>query len=131
MVVNKEIYLNGDYIVVSGSKYISNKFGHNARVVVEDTADVVLGGDWLGDYPKKHNYKRLPIIVNFLSRMSMRGIHDFKNEIVVYGKCYPTDQRSNYFGLSELFLISELSLVYDIKELKRLIKLNKIKIKTL
>tara|TARA_B100001094_G_scaffold333070_2_gene408332 strand:- start:3224 stop:3607 length:384 start_codon:yes stop_codon:yes gene_type:complete len=126
-----DIYLNAKYIVKDDSDFIIDKYGRNPSFILDDTANAVLGKKWLGDFPDKWNFDRRPIVLNFLARMSNRELNDLKNYIIVYGKVVPKNQEKHYFGLAELFLFRDLELEYDIKEFRRLIKKNQIKIKTL
>lgn len=126
-----DIYLNAKFIVRDNSDYIVEKYGRNPKFILEDTAEVVLGKKWLGDFPDKWNFDKRPIVLNFLARMSNRELNDLSHYTIVYGKVAPQKQRNHYFALSELFLYRDLELDYDIRDFKNAIKLNQIKIKTL
>ena len=121
------IYLSGDYHIIAKDKYIIDKFGDDARFILEDTADVVLGKNWLGNYPKYWDFDKRPIVVQFLARLSAKGI-DTINEPVLYGK---VQMIKDIYRLSELFLLSEIEFDKSVREFNMLKKTNKIKIKKL
>ncbi len=120
------IYKNGEYNVVSSCDYLKNKYKEKpVKYVLLDYAKNVFGDNFLGDYPNKWNFKKVPAIVSFLARMSAMGIETFDNHTIVYGKIYNVHKG---FGLGELMLLSEIELPISIKELNKLVKENKIKI---
>lgn len=122
------IYLNGEYNVITNSPMIQKNYGDNPKFLLENTADVVLGKKWLGNYPHSFDFDKRKIVVNFLSRMSAQGIENLKDEIVVCGKLYDT---LSPFGINKLFLLRELEFQKSIKELDELLTKCKIKIKQL
>lgn len=125
---NRDIYINAEYLIKDASEFIVAKYGRNAKFVLKETATKVFGNDWLGDFPSQWNFHQDSIVINFLARMSARGIMNFDNHVVVYGKVYDVHE---HFGTNELFILRDLELQMDIKEFKSLIKKNKIKIKSL
>ena len=128
--VNKEIYQNAEYDVVTNCRILKNKYGEDPlKYKLEDFAKNLFGNDFLGTYPDAWDFNQTPAVVAFLARMSAIGKTVFdSSDTIVYGKIFTIHAG---FSTGELMLLRELDLPLSIKEVQELVKSNKIKIKKL
>lgn len=113
----KTVYINAEYIIRTSSLYFTKKYNEsNVKFLVEDSAENVLGNNWLS--------LRRPVVTQFLARMATNNVFNFDSELVLYGKCY-TSHRG--FNLAELVLYKEISLDYTVDQFQELINKSKIK----
>ena len=125
--VNKEIYQNAEYNVVTDCWLLKQKHGDQPlKYKLKDYAKNLFGNDFLGNYPDAWDFNKSPAVVSFLARMSAYGKSFFDNsDTIVYGKIFTLHAG---FSVGELMLLRELDLSLSIKEVQELINSNKIKI---
>lgn len=102
--------------------YLEQKYGELLHFDLKDLAEVILGKDW--------KESEAPIVANFRKRMFWRGLNidnDIK-EPILFGKIIADKNPMRY---PELVLFSELALDKSIIEVDKLIKSNKVKLKTI
>jgi len=124
--MNEQIYLGGEYQIVSSDMYFFEKYtAALPKFVLENTAEEVLGHDW-----KNKDYKDAKdVIHNFITRMKKKDLDlDSINEPVLFG--FVIDKGSIH-RFPELVLLREIIFNHSLAEFDQLKKTNKIKIKSL
>jgi len=115
------IYKGCEYLLLSNDEYFTHKYRGLLNFEVEDTVEEVLGEDW--------KTLQRPIVKEFRRRMFWKNQKiDNIAEPIIYGKII---EQGSPYRLSELVLLSEIALNKSIAEVDKLLKSNKVKLKTI